>query len=66
MGDSFNTSLFKQTFQRVFSKDYNGDFRMAFGGFLEVKVSAAAAAMRSAARFSISRLRPLRCRRPGS
>ncbi len=38
MGDSFNTSLFKQTFQRVFSKDYNGEFRMAFGGSLEVKV----------------------------
>lgn len=38
MGDSFNTSLFKQTFQRVFSKDLNGDFRMAFGGVLEVKV----------------------------
>uniref|UniRef100_A0A9J7ZPJ3 Protein transport protein SEC23 n=1 Tax=Cyprinus carpio carpio TaxID=630221 RepID=A0A9J7ZPJ3_CYPCA len=37
MGDSFNTSLFKQTFQRVFSKDYNGEFRMAFGGTLEVK-----------------------------
>uniref|UniRef100_A0A671TXL1 Protein transport protein SEC23 n=1 Tax=Sparus aurata TaxID=8175 RepID=A0A671TXL1_SPAAU len=37
MGDSFNTSLFKQTFQRVFSKDYNGDFRMAFGGVMEVK-----------------------------
>uniref|UniRef100_A0A8C6PFD9 Protein transport protein SEC23 n=1 Tax=Nothobranchius furzeri TaxID=105023 RepID=A0A8C6PFD9_NOTFU len=39
MGDSFNTSLFKQTFQRVFSKDYNNDFRMAFGGVLEVKTS---------------------------
>uniref|UniRef100_A0A8C6UV00 Protein transport protein SEC23 n=1 Tax=Neogobius melanostomus TaxID=47308 RepID=A0A8C6UV00_9GOBI len=39
MGDSFNTSLFKQTFQRVFSKDLNGDFRMAFGGVLEVKTS---------------------------
>uniref|UniRef100_A0A671U1E4 Protein transport protein SEC23 n=1 Tax=Sparus aurata TaxID=8175 RepID=A0A671U1E4_SPAAU len=39
MGDSFNTSLFKQTFQRVFSKDYNGDFRMAFGGVMEVKTS---------------------------
>uniref|UniRef100_A0A8C4IDZ7 Protein transport protein SEC23 n=1 Tax=Dicentrarchus labrax TaxID=13489 RepID=A0A8C4IDZ7_DICLA len=37
MGDSFNTSLFKQTFQRVFSKDYNGDFRMAFGSVMEVK-----------------------------
>uniref|UniRef100_A0A674EKC3 Protein transport protein SEC23 n=1 Tax=Salmo trutta TaxID=8032 RepID=A0A674EKC3_SALTR len=39
MGDSFNTSLFKQTFQRVFSKDYSGEFRMAFGGTLEVKTS---------------------------
>ncbi|XP_051940324.1 protein transport protein Sec23B isoform X1 [Hippocampus zosterae] len=39
MGDSFNTSLFKQTFQRVFNKDYNGDFRMAFGGIMEVKTS---------------------------
>uniref|UniRef100_A0A8K9Y0G9 Protein transport protein SEC23 n=1 Tax=Oncorhynchus mykiss TaxID=8022 RepID=A0A8K9Y0G9_ONCMY len=39
MGDSFNTSLFKQTFQRVFSKDHNGEFRMAFGGTLEVSTS---------------------------
>lgn len=39
MGDSFNTSLFKQTFQRVFSKDHSGEFRMAFGATLEVKVS---------------------------
>ncbi|KAF5924961.1 hypothetical protein HPG69_008635, partial [Diceros bicornis minor] len=39
MGDSFNTSLFKQTFQRIFSKDFNGDFRMAFGATLEVKTS---------------------------
>ncbi|KPP75215.1 protein transport protein Sec23A-like [Scleropages formosus] len=39
MGDSFNTSLFKQTFQRVFSKDYNNEFRMAFGATLEVKTS---------------------------
>lgn len=39
MGDSFNTSLFKQTFQRVFNKDYNGEFRMAFGATLEVKVT---------------------------
>lgn len=38
MGDSFNTSLFKQTFQRVFNKGFNGDFRMAFGASLEVKV----------------------------
>lgn len=38
MGDSFNTSLFKQTFQRVFSRGYNGEFRMAFGANLDVKV----------------------------
>lgn len=39
MGDSFNTSLFKQTFQRVFSKDVKNEFRMAFGANLEIKVS---------------------------
>lgn len=39
MGDSFNTSLFKQTFQRVFSKDAKNEFRMAFGATLEVKVN---------------------------
>ncbi len=38
MGDSFNTSLFKQTFQRVFSKDAKNEFKMAFGATLEVKV----------------------------
>jgi len=38
MGDSFNTSLFKQTFQRVFNKGFNGEFRMAFGASLDVKV----------------------------
>ena len=38
LGDSFNTSLFKQTFQRVFSKDQKGEFKMAFGATLEVKV----------------------------
>ena len=37
MGDSFNTSLFKQTFQRVFAKDMRGDFNMAFNTTLEVK-----------------------------
>ncbi|PIO29796.1 hypothetical protein AB205_0202040 [Aquarana catesbeiana] len=40
IGDSFNTSLFKQTFQRVFSKDLNGEFKMAFGANLEVKHNA--------------------------
>ncbi|XP_065829274.1 protein transport protein Sec23A-like [Oscarella lobularis] len=39
MGDSFNTSLFKQSFQRVFAKDSKGDFRMAFNATLEVKTS---------------------------
>lgn len=38
MGDSFNTSLFKQTFQRVFSKDGKGEFKMGFGATVEVKV----------------------------
>ncbi|EMP30727.1 Protein transport protein Sec23A [Chelonia mydas] len=37
MGDSFNTSLFKQTFQRVFTKDMQGQFKMGFGGTLEIK-----------------------------
>ncbi|XP_045443685.1 protein transport protein Sec23A isoform X4 [Pipistrellus kuhlii] len=39
MGDSFNTSLFKQTFQRVFTKDIHGQFKMGFGGTLEIKTS---------------------------
>ncbi|XP_051941235.1 protein transport protein Sec23A [Hippocampus zosterae] len=39
MADSFNTSLFKQTFQRVFSKDIQGSFKMAFAATLEVKTS---------------------------
>jgi hypothetical protein len=38
MGDSFNTALFKQSFQRVFSKDQKSEFKMAFGATLEVKV----------------------------
>ncbi|OCT79801.1 hypothetical protein XELAEV_18026612mg [Xenopus laevis] len=36
---SFNTSLFKQTFQRVFTKDLNGSFKMGFGANLDVKTS---------------------------
>merc|ERR1719508_558294 len=39
MGDSFNSALFKQTFQRVFSKDPKGEFKMAFNATLEVKCS---------------------------
>ncbi|XP_074663106.1 protein transport protein Sec23A-like [Tubulanus polymorphus] len=39
LGDSFNTSLFKQTFQRVFKRDSKGEFQMGFGATLEVKTS---------------------------
>merc|ERR1711973_552190 len=39
MGDSFNSSLFKQTYQRVFSKDPKGEFMMAFNATVEVKCS---------------------------
>jgi hypothetical protein len=39
MGDSFNSSLFKQTFQRVFARDQKGEYKMAFNGTLEVKTS---------------------------
>ena len=39
MGDSFNSSLFKQTFQRVFVKDANDNFKMAFNAMMEVKCS---------------------------
>ena len=39
MGDSFNTSLFKQTWQKVFAKDTQGQhFRMAFNASFEIKV----------------------------
>jgi protein transport protein SEC23 len=38
MGDSFNTTLFKQTWQKVFAKDAHGqNFRMAFSASFEVK-----------------------------
>ena len=40
MADSFNSALFKQTFQRVFSKDEATDtLKMAFNASLEVKCS---------------------------
>jgi len=38
MCDSFNTSLFKQTFQKVFAKDNKNEYRMTFGATIEVKV----------------------------
>lgn len=36
MGDSFNSSLFKQTYQRVFEKDANGNLKMGFNATMEV------------------------------
>lgn len=42
MGDSFNSSLFKQTFQRVFGRfgpDQKGPLKMAFNATVEVKCS---------------------------
>ena len=39
MGDSFNSSLFKQTFQRVFARNERNELRMAFNATLEVKTS---------------------------
>lgn len=39
MGDSFNSSLFKQTYQRVFAVDSHGELKMAFNATLEVKCS---------------------------
>ena len=39
MGDSFASTLFKQSFQRVFAKDARNEYKMAFNGILEVKIS---------------------------
>ncbi|XP_050068801.1 protein transport protein Sec23A isoform X1 [Anopheles maculipalpis] len=39
MGDSFNSSLFKQTYQRVFAADQKAELKMAFNGTLEIKCS---------------------------
>lgn len=39
MGDSFNSTLFKQTYQRVFARDQKGDLKMAFNATVEVKCS---------------------------
>ncbi|XP_054165287.1 protein transport protein Sec23A-like [Oppia nitens] len=39
MGDSFDSSLFKTSFQRVFAKDAKNQLKMAFNGILEVKTS---------------------------
>ncbi|XP_070493724.1 protein transport protein Sec23A [Chironomus tepperi] len=39
MGDSFNSSLFKQTYQRVFATDAKNDLKMGFNATLELKCS---------------------------
>lgn len=36
MGDSFISSLFKQSYQRVFEKDSSGFLKMSFNATLEV------------------------------
>jgi protein transport protein SEC23 len=39
MGDSFNSSLFKQTYQRVFLVDEKNELKMGYNATLEVKCS---------------------------
>ncbi|CAH8459804.1 unnamed protein product [Dicrocoelium dendriticum] len=39
MGDSFASSLFQQTYRRVFNKDALGNFLLGFAGQMEVKTS---------------------------
>jgi len=39
MGDSFNSSLFKQTYQRVFAVDPQNQLKMGFNATLEIKCS---------------------------
>jgi len=39
MGDSFKSALFKQTYQRVFSKDSKDEFKMAFNATVDIKCS---------------------------
>lgn len=40
MGDSFNSSLFKQTYQKSFEKDANGQLKQGFNATMEVKTGA--------------------------
>lgn len=39
LGDSFDTELFRQSFQRAFGKNSRDEFKMAFNATLDVKVS---------------------------
>lgn len=52
MGDSFNTSLFKQTFQKVFAKDNKNEYRMNFGATIEVKVDLSTKNSKQASKLS--------------
>lgn len=38
LADSFNTAIFKQSFQRVFQKDAQGHLQMGFNATLDVQV----------------------------
>jgi protein transport protein SEC23 len=40
MADSFESTLFKQSFAKVFEKDADGQLKMGFNATMEVKVSA--------------------------
>lgn len=39
MGDSFESNLFKQSFQQIFAKDKKGNLKMAFNAIVDVKTS---------------------------
>lgn len=39
MGDSFESNLFKTSFQRIFSKDEKGNLKMVFNAILDIKTS---------------------------
>jgi protein transport protein SEC23 len=38
LSDSFTTAIFKQSFQRVFNKDAQGNLQMGFNATLDVQV----------------------------
>ena len=38
LSDSFTTAIFKQSFQRVFNKDAQGNLQMAYNATLDVQV----------------------------
>lgn len=41
LSDSFATSIFKQSFQRIFNKDVDGNLLMGFNATFDVQVSRA-------------------------